>query len=73
MNLVNMNAEGALQWAIWFWTLFMVVWVVMGLRIKRAKQRETSRQSTATFNTLVHWILAVTREELGCTKRAAAA
>ncbi len=44
MNLVNMNAEGALQWAIWFWTLFMVVWVVMGLRIKRAKQRETSRQ-----------------------------
>ncbi len=44
MNWVSMNGDQALRWAIWFWTVFLAVWLVMGLRIKRAKQRETSRE-----------------------------
>ena len=44
MNWASMNGEQALQWAIWFWTVFMAVWLVMGFHIKRAKQRETYRE-----------------------------
>jgi len=44
MNWASMNGEQALQWAIWFWMVFMAVWLVMGFRIKRAKQRETYRE-----------------------------
>ena len=44
MNWMSMSGEQALRGALFFWTVFVAVWLVMVLRLKRAKQRETSRQ-----------------------------
>jgi protein-S-isoprenylcysteine O-methyltransferase Ste14 len=41
MNWRSMNADQASQWASWFWTALMAVWLVMWFSAKSVKQRET--------------------------------
>ncbi len=59
MSWRSMNAGQAFQWASWFWTVLMVVWVLMLFGIKRAKHRETNRERLQHLIPLVlgFWLL----------------